>query len=406
MGKEKRPGIPVWTLGVPDLAMYTPHQVTALKEITAARQELAKGVRKMRKKAKGRLTPARMEAILRKDQDLDTDMRDAKKAYDRAICQAIRAGLDTCPYVITPCGQTQAPSHYASACAVCLRNRTLCELSRLGVIGHPRVREWIGHMRALGRGLRHDTRPLRSLRDCRRDLDRDMRKLPISQYKMALAEEVSRLLHTEVHAIKNGTQKRVHWKELFGNTEPLRTRLVDEARQKGEEEKAPHLESPWALQKFAEAHHLPKLMCMEPELQQRQPEIKELTARQATLQETLECLHPVLTTRYPLRIPRRWVHHIIMELMQTPSVDLTATYMEAFVNQLAHALPWVKHLSDDEHADLLADLAQACAQTRQTGQADVLLEVLEDWEAKLDELRQNLSEVGALCVEEYQGGQV
>jgi hypothetical protein len=309
MDKKRRPGIPVWTLRVPDLEMYTPEQVTALEKIAAARKELAKIVRKMRKRARGRLTPAQMEAVLRADQDLDTDLRDAEKAHDRAICQAIRAGLDTCPYIPAPCGEAQAPSHHASACAVCLRNQALCKLSRLGVIGHPHVRKWIVHMRGLGRGLRHDTRPVRSLRDCRPDLDQGMRKLPISRYDMALAEEVSRLLRAEAHAMENGTQKRVHWKELFTSTETLRKNLIDEACEHGEEEKAPHLGSPWALQKFAEEHHLRECLDMELELEQQKPVIRELADQGATLQGTLERLHPALITRYPLRIPDRRRRH-------------------------------------------------------------------------------------------------
>ena len=62
-------------------------------------------------------------------------------------------------------------------------------------------------------------------------------------------------------------------------------------------------------------------------------------------------------------------------------VDMMMTHLETLANQLAHILPWVKSLNEDDRASLLADLAQACVQVRQTGQSQVLLEVLEDWEA-------------------------
>jgi hypothetical protein len=67
--------------------------------------------------------------------------------------------------------------------------------------------------------------------------------------------------------------------------------------------------------------------------------------------------------------------------MQTTIADVIVTQMEALANHLANVLPWVKHLNDDERAELLADLAQARIQVRQTGHSQVLLEVLEDWEA-------------------------
>jgi hypothetical protein len=67
--------------------------------------------------------------------------------------------------------------------------------------------------------------------------------------------------------------------------------------------------------------------------------------------------------------------------MYTTIVDVMMTHLETLANQLAHILPWVKSLNEDERAELLADLAQACAQGRHTGQSQVLLAVLEDWEA-------------------------
>jgi hypothetical protein len=67
--------------------------------------------------------------------------------------------------------------------------------------------------------------------------------------------------------------------------------------------------------------------------------------------------------------------------MQTTIADVMATHLEVIANQLAHVLPWVKHLGDEERVTLLADLAQACVQVRQTGHPQALLEVLEDWEA-------------------------
>ncbi len=67
--------------------------------------------------------------------------------------------------------------------------------------------------------------------------------------------------------------------------------------------------------------------------------------------------------------------------MYTIIVDMMMTHLETLANQLAHILPWVKSLNEDERVNLLADLAQACVQARQTGQSQALLEVLEDWEA-------------------------
>lgn len=67
--------------------------------------------------------------------------------------------------------------------------------------------------------------------------------------------------------------------------------------------------------------------------------------------------------------------------MYTTVADMLVTQLGALADQLAHVLPWVKQLTEDERAALLADLAQACAQVRQTGQPQTLLEVLEDWEA-------------------------
>lgn len=67
--------------------------------------------------------------------------------------------------------------------------------------------------------------------------------------------------------------------------------------------------------------------------------------------------------------------------MYTTIVDMMKTHLETLAHQLAHILPWVKSLNDDERANLLADLAQACVQVRQTGQPQALLAVLEDWEA-------------------------
>lgn len=67
--------------------------------------------------------------------------------------------------------------------------------------------------------------------------------------------------------------------------------------------------------------------------------------------------------------------------MYTTVADMLLTQLGALADQLAHVLPWVKHLSEDERAELLADLAQAGAQARHTGQSQPLLAVLEDWEA-------------------------
>jgi hypothetical protein len=67
--------------------------------------------------------------------------------------------------------------------------------------------------------------------------------------------------------------------------------------------------------------------------------------------------------------------------MHTTIADVLLTHLGALADQLAHVLPWVKYLNEDERTELLADLAQACAQVRQTGQSQTLLDVLEDWEA-------------------------
>jgi hypothetical protein len=67
--------------------------------------------------------------------------------------------------------------------------------------------------------------------------------------------------------------------------------------------------------------------------------------------------------------------------MPSTIADTLVTQLSALADQLAHALPWVKQLTEDERAELLADLAQACVQVRHTGQSQPLLEVLEDWEA-------------------------
>jgi hypothetical protein len=72
--------------------------------------------------------------------------------------------------------------------------------------------------------------------------------------------------------------------------------------------------------------------------------------------------------------------------MHTTIVDMMMTHLETLANQLAHSLPWVKALNEDDRASLLADLAQACVQVRQTGQSQALIEVLEDWEATVQAL--------------------
>ena len=72
--------------------------------------------------------------------------------------------------------------------------------------------------------------------------------------------------------------------------------------------------------------------------------------------------------------------------MHTTIADMLVTQLGALADQLAHVLPWVKQLTEDERATLLADLAQACVQVRQTGQSQTLLEVLEDWEATVQTL--------------------
>ena len=68
-------------------------------------------------------------------------------------------------------------------------------------------------------------------------------------------------------------------------------------------------------------------------------------------------------------------------LMQTTIADVILTHMDTLASQLTHVVPWVKHLSDDERAEFLADLAQACVHVRHTGQRETLVEVFEDWEA-------------------------
>ena len=72
--------------------------------------------------------------------------------------------------------------------------------------------------------------------------------------------------------------------------------------------------------------------------------------------------------------------------MDMTIVDLLMIHLETLANQLAHILPWEKSLNADDRASLLADLAQACVQVRQTGQSQALLEILEDWEATVQAL--------------------
>lgn len=67
--------------------------------------------------------------------------------------------------------------------------------------------------------------------------------------------------------------------------------------------------------------------------------------------------------------------------MQTTLVDVLMTHIDTLAGQLAHTLPWVKHLNASEQVELLADLAQACVQARRTGDHQALMAVLEDWEA-------------------------
>ena len=67
--------------------------------------------------------------------------------------------------------------------------------------------------------------------------------------------------------------------------------------------------------------------------------------------------------------------------MQTTLADVLVTHIDALAGQLAHVLPWVKHLNASEQAELLADLAQACVQVRRTGDHQEVVAVLEDWEA-------------------------
>ena len=67
--------------------------------------------------------------------------------------------------------------------------------------------------------------------------------------------------------------------------------------------------------------------------------------------------------------------------MQTTLADVLVTHIDALAGQLAHVLPWVKHLNACEQAELLADLAQACVQVRRTGDHQEVMAVLEDWEA-------------------------
>jgi hypothetical protein len=67
--------------------------------------------------------------------------------------------------------------------------------------------------------------------------------------------------------------------------------------------------------------------------------------------------------------------------MQTTLADVLMTHIDALAGQLAHVLPWGKHLNACEQAELLADLAQACVEVRRTGDHQALVAVLEDWEA-------------------------
>ena len=73
--------------------------------------------------------------------------------------------------------------------------------------------------------------------------------------------------------------------------------------------------------------------------------------------------------------------------MPTTIADMLVTQLGALADQLAHVLPWVKHLTEDERAVLLADLSQACVHVRQTGDTQPLLDLLEDWEATAQVVR-------------------
>lgn len=67
--------------------------------------------------------------------------------------------------------------------------------------------------------------------------------------------------------------------------------------------------------------------------------------------------------------------------MPTPIAEVISTHLDVFEQQLASVLPWITALTDAERAAFLADLIQASMHVKHTGETQVLLEVLEDWEA-------------------------
>lgn len=297
MGKVARSTIPIGSLGAPDLQAYTPKQEEAIKKIAYTQEDRADIWKKILKTAGKPLTTDRLVATLKENPYWVYDLLDADKKYDNEMRRAIRVGLDTYPYVIALCRQKQSLSHNPNACNVCIRNRTLSELSRLGVIGYPPVREWIVQRGAFRR--QEKERPFRTLRDKRPDLDGGgMRRPLISRYYMEYAEEISRLLHEEKRSIEKKDQKRFRWKEIFRLTDPLRADLEFKVRENNEEKKAPKHGSPRALQKFAEDYHLLELIEMEPELKQMQPMVEQLAEQDASVQETLEAFGQARARRH------------------------------------------------------------------------------------------------------------
>lgn len=72
--------------------------------------------------------------------------------------------------------------------------------------------------------------------------------------------------------------------------------------------------------------------------------------------------------------------------MDNPVTDQVLSYLDEVALHLDSLLPWVKHLNTAERVELLADLTQAWAQCRQTGDMQALINVLEEWQATAEAL--------------------
>jgi len=270
--------VPIGSLGFPDLQVFTPKQEKVLKKIDDAQESLI-DIRKQITDAvqlSGEpLAPDRVEAILQQNPWWKADLAEAGKKYAGVMRKAVRVGLDTFPYTLAKC--TQLLPHETAECATCTRNTAICTWARAGLIGDLRVREWINSCQALHDESRKRFNVLRPLLGIRSDLLNGMRK-PIMPATDVALNEVWCCLKREG---KSGEQ-------IFN--------AIKEMRKRGEL-KARKQNSPEALRKWAKEHRLPELLKMELELEQQQPMIEQLLAKNASFQEALEQLHPALQAK-------------------------------------------------------------------------------------------------------------